>query len=312
MMNRLIKTSTIFLIVICFSACDYVSSPYKNQNSGSSGGVINAANTVKAADSTSLKNVLVEDYTGITCGNCPGAADILDTMIKKYGSRIVPMAVNAGSFATPPLAPSYYNIDFTSTTGDDYNTFFGISSNPNGMVNRKGYAQGTCVQTDGSWDGLANNSINNDTSFVKLKLSTQFDTVTRNISVTATSTFLSAISGNYNLVVLLTQDSIIAPQLKYGAPGNKITNYAHRYALRDAINSTWGDTLVANGATLNQTITKTYTYTIKSTYGNATSSSAPLACNVKQCYIVAYIYNRTSGSSKQYEVLQSLQLKIYK
>jgi len=297
-MKQLFKT-TFFLILIAFVAsCDYVINPYKN------------ATSIKQDTSKTVvyKNVLVEDYTGITCGNCPYAADELDTLIKKYGSRIIPMAVNAGSFADPPLAPSYYNIDFTCLTGEDYNTTFGISSNPNGMINRKNYAQGR-VQTFGNWDALAYNSIQNDTAFINLKITSTFDTSSRNLSITATSTFLKALSGKYSLVVLLTQDSIKAPQLKYGV--GEIVNYQHRYALRDAINSTWGDTLVANGATLNKTVIKTYNYAIKTTYGTATSSNPPIPCNFKQCYIVAYVYNSTTGSSTQYEVLQAQQKKIY-
>jgi len=302
-MIKLTKILFFTTLVVCFSACDYVSSPYKTPSSGSVG-IINNATAVKASDSTSLKNVLVEDYTGITCGNCPYAADELDTLIKKYGNRIVPMAVNAGSFADPPLAPSYYNIDFTCPTGEDYNTFFGVSSNPNGMVNRKGYPTQTQIQTYGNWDALAYSSIQNDTSFIKLNLNTTFDTISRALNITVTSKFLAALSGKYNLVVLLTQDSIKAPQLKYGV--GEIVNYQHRFALRDAINSDWGDTLVSNGAALNKTIIKMYNYTIKSTYGAATNSNAPIPCNTKQCYVVAYIYNATT-----YEVIQSLQLKIY-
>lgn len=298
-MKPLFKIISFLILLVVFASCDYVSTPYKNQQ------------IIKVDTSKSIvyKNVMVEDYTGITCGNCPGAADVLDTLIKKYGSRIVPMAVNAGSFASPPLAPSYYNIDFTSSTGDAYNTTFGITSNPNGMVNRKGYAQGTIVQTDGNWESLAYSIIQNDTAFIKLTLSSTFDTTSRNLTVTATSTFLKALPGKYNLVVLLTQDSIKDPQLKYGV--GEIVNYQHRYALRDAINSTWGDSLVANGASLNKTVTKTYTYNIKTTYGTATSSNGPIPCNFKQCYIVAYVYNATSGDAKQYEVYQSQQKKIY-
>jgi hypothetical protein len=250
------------------------------------------------------KNVLVEDYTGITCGNCPYAAEELDTLIKKYGSRIIPMAVNAGSFADPPLAPSYYNIDFTCSVGETYNTFFGISSNPNGMINRKGYLQQTHIQTYGNWDALVYNSLQFDTAFVKLSLTTTFDTSSKNLNVTATSKFLKALAGKYNLVVLLTQDSIKAPQLKYGV--GEIANYQHRFALRDAVNSAWGDSLVSNGAALNKTVTKTYSYVVKANYGVATSSNPPIPCNFKQCYVIAYVYNTTT-----YEVLQSIQKKIY-
>ena len=142
---------------------------------------------------------------------------------------------------------------------------------------------------------------------VQLTLITQFDTTSKNLTVTATSKFLNALSGTYNLVVLLTEDSIIAPQNR---SGTEIKTYAHRFVLRDAINSTWGDALVSNGTTTNQTIVKTYTYKVGTSYPPSPTTS-PIACNFKHCSVVAYIYDATQGSPTQYIVQQSQQKKIY-
>jgi hypothetical protein len=306
------KKSIVYCLLITvngllFNSCDYVSSPFLKSPTGSI--VISSVNSVKTIDSTSnKKNVLVEDYTGEYCENCPFAAYELDTLIKTYGKRIVPLSVNTGSFADPSQVPSpYKSYDYTSPAGDIYGgqTAFNVQAFPNGFINRQG-ALTANPSPYSAWGGLVANSIANDTCFVQLKLSAQFDTITRNLSVTASGTFLKVLSGSYNLVVLLTEDSMMGPQ---NVGGSLHQNYAHRFVLHDAINSTWGDSLVSNGSAVNQTFTKTYTYTVLNKY--PASSTAPLTCNYKQCSVIAYIYNSKLGSPSQYVVLQSLALKVY-
>src|SRR6185437_13945490 len=102
-----------------------------------------------------------------------------------------------------------------------------------------------------SWATAVDTIIKSDTVFIKLTLSTTFDTSSRVLKVTATTKFLKALSGAYNLVVLLTQDSIIGPQ-KTQAGSGQILNYAHRFVLRDAITDKWGNNLVTAGSTLSQ------------------------------------------------------------
>jgi hypothetical protein len=49
-----------------------------------------------------VKKVLVEDYTGHTCGNCPAAARMLNDTIKPlYGDRLIVLGIHAGYFAEP-------------------------------------------------------------------------------------------------------------------------------------------------------------------------------------------------------------------
>ena len=48
-----------------------------------------------------VKNVLIEEYTGVQCVNCPAGAALIDGMKQQYGSRLVPIAVHAGGFAFP-------------------------------------------------------------------------------------------------------------------------------------------------------------------------------------------------------------------
>lgn len=301
-MSQQIKIALLFFIITFFAGCDYIIVPLKPR------AVITSNDTNKV-----YKNVLVEDYTGSTCVNCPPAATALDSLISLYGDRITPLSVNAGNFAVPVTT---YSLNLQSAVGDAYDGFFNMSNtgNPCGMVNRKGNPLSSKYLLYPLWASTTQSIILNDTAFIKLKLVITFDTTTKALTVNATSTFLKSLSGTYNLVVLLTQDSIVGPQ-KSGTSG-EIANYVHRFVLRDAITTTWGDALVTAGASANQIVVKNYNYTINAVYPAAGSTNNPankpaIACKFKQCSIVAYVYDATQGSSTQYEVLQSAQKKIY-
>ena len=302
-MNTQIKIGLFIVIIISFFGCDYIINPVKPKT------VIISTDTTKV-----YKNVLVEDYTGSTCVNCPPAGAELDSLISTYGNRIVPLSVNAGNFAVP--VPTY-TLNLQCATADIYDGTFQMSAtgNPCGMVNRKGATLASKYLLWTTWATATQDIILHDTAFIKIALTTTFDTTTRALKVTATSTFLKQLSGTYNLVILLTQDSIIGPQ-KSGTAG-EIANYVHRFVLRDAINGNWGEPLVTSGATANQTIAKTYNYTLNSSYPasgttNNPTNKPPVPCDFKKCSIVAYIYDAsTTSTPTQYEVLQSMQKKIY-
>lgn len=304
MMNMYKKISIILTFMVALASCDYVSAPLKssqpiNNNTGNSNKV--------------LKNVLIEDYTGSTCVNCPSAAAELDSLIAMYGSRIVPISVNAGSFAIP--VPTY-SLNLQSAVSDAYDGFFNMSNtgNPCGMINRKGTPLSAKYLLWGQWGAATQSIIQNDTAFVQLALTTTFDTTSRALNVSVNTTFLSALTGAYNLVVLFTQDSIIGPQKSITL--GEIVNYAHRFVLRDNLSAIWGDVLASSGTNIGQVVTKTYSYNVGATYPAAGTTTNPgnqpaIACNFKKCSIVAFVYNATTSSPSQYEVLQSATKKIY-
>jgi hypothetical protein len=51
------------------------------------------------ADTHHVKVVLLEDYTGHKCVNCPTAAEIAHNLQITYGEKIILMAIHAGFFA---------------------------------------------------------------------------------------------------------------------------------------------------------------------------------------------------------------------
>lgn len=242
---------------------------------------------------TGNRKVFVEDYTGHKCGNCPAAADTLKYLEKKYPGQIVPLAIHAGFFAT--TNPSYPT-DFRTTAGNAYDTQFGISNagNPNGLINRGGYGTGGFIKAYTSWEGEVAQMLSKPAKF-EIKIKNNFVSSNNNLNTSITVRSLSNNSGIYKLVVLLSEDSIIAEQLDYRLPSGSqlISNYEFKHVLRDAINSTWGDAVFSSGAVANDSIVKTYSnYALNSGY------------NAAKCHVIAYVYDADPNSPTYYEVLQ--------
>ncbi|MBO6117237.1 MAG: Omp28-related outer membrane protein [Bacteroidales bacterium] len=108
--------------------------------------------TPETAPITKTQNsqaVLLEDYTGWQCTNCPAAAALLNDLSDKYGENLVAMSVHAGGFAKP--APANNNVDFRTSYGEKWNTDFGLSSYPVGVINRKKSGTEFSVKKD-EWD----------------------------------------------------------------------------------------------------------------------------------------------------------------
>ena len=270
--------SFIIGIMICataFFSCDYVT-PTKMSNNG----------TVDT--STNVRKVLIEDYTGHTCGNCTHAADALDTFIGLYGTRIIPIAVHAGWFANPAAAP--YTSNFETTVGTAWDTYFGMSAagNPTGSVNRLGYPNSypTAYQ---SWATFAA-GILALTPAMNIKIDNSFASTSRSISATITSKYLQTLDSTYKISVVVTEDSIIDAQEFYYPTTHLDPAYVFKHMLRTSLNGTWGDTLSTGSQPMNAVFTKTYSLNLDTLY------------KANHCHLVAFIYNAITSEVVQAEM----------
>ena len=86
------------LALAAVASCDYIDEPFRNPNGGGS---------TEANGDTVLQTeraVLVEDFTGHQCKNCPKASKVLKQLDSLYGSaKVIGLAIHAGQ---PTLRPS--------------------------------------------------------------------------------------------------------------------------------------------------------------------------------------------------------------
>lgn len=301
-MKKVIPNLIALILIVSFSlSCDFVNNvnpPVEPTTTG--GGSVG----VDVSDSTTgsnpaLRKVLVEDYTGHKCGNCPAAAIALKNLETLNPGKIVPMAVHAGFFAATSVA---YPTNFQTVAGTAYDSQFGNSAagNPNGLVNRVGYGTGGFIKAHTIWGSeFATQTVLTPKFQILIKYKYNIGTLKLNADIKVKS--LAANTGTYKVVILLTENKILAEQIDYSLPAGAQTvpNYEFNHVLRGAINSEWGDAIFTSGAPLNatETISK----------ANFTLNASYVLAN---CHIVAYIYDAASASPTYYEVLQVEELEL--
>lgn len=238
----------------------------------------------ETGDFTTSKCVLLEDYTGVRCNNCPAAGEIALNIQKQYGHSVVVLGVHSG-FLSAPIG-GYPN--FKTTEGDAWYSFFGFDSNPIGTINRKSDG-GVYAFPSTDWADAVASALQEE-SAVGMASNVEYDEATRNLKVDVTSKALVELPDTYSLTVCVMEDSIVGKQL---LPTGDDENFVHRHVFRKTLNGTWGEELNTTALAPEDQIKKSYSVTLDEAY------------NAEQCYIIAYVANTDTK-----EVLQVIEKKI--
>lgn len=215
------------------------------------------------------RNVLIEEFTAINCGNCPVGHVTSNAIVTAHPEDVVLVNMHAGPLATP----SGSQPDFRNTWSTQLLSEFGVGFTPQGLVNRRAY-NGSTLLSSGAWAN-ASTAILALPAVVNMATSTEFDNDTRQLTATVELYYTADSPGaNDRIFVLLTEDHLNGPQANYGAGGPYAT-YDHRHVLRAYITALGGDEV--STTTMGSSVVRTYTYTV------------PLAFNVNNCRVVAFV-----------------------
>ena len=119
-MQTLYKWLLLILVLLGFCACEEVDE---------------ADRFTGPVEFVPKKNVLIEDFTGQRCLNCPLAADAVHAMQATYGAEhVTAVAIHGGSLSLPASS----GVGLALPEGETYHTFWGVSSWPKGLVDRGG------------------------------------------------------------------------------------------------------------------------------------------------------------------------------
>jgi hypothetical protein len=230
------------------------------------------------------RKVLIEEFTGVRCVNCPAGASEIENLKATYGDRLIVISVHAGDFA-PPYSDSKY--DFRTPEGIELEKFLGAPLGyPSAVVNRK--KSGNSFQAFRSaWAGLIA-AESNAPSVVNMGFTKNYNASTRDLSIDIKIVPTENIA-EARLTIALTESSIKDQQ---ETPQGKQADYSHKYVLRKMLTKFDGDPL--SNLTVNTTISKNFTAKI------------PQNWQIENCRIIAFIHK--SGEDKS--VLQVGELKI--
>jgi hypothetical protein len=276
-MKHILKAFTLlFFAALTFIGCDIIDDPLKP------GGVISQPDTTVV-----LRKIVVEDFTGHRCKNCPDAAKMIKTLEGIYGEQIVGLAIHAGPGIFTAPTPDYPP-DYRTPEGNQTYSFFGIPGLPYGMVSRADWSTSGSnhLKSYQNWPTAVANIADDPAQFSIAQTVTYTDadsTVTVKVTVTALAEMLDDLM----ISIILTENGIVSPQLMPDDTRN--VNYVHNHLLRTMYTPALGELLQPSPIQEGQVFTKTFSGKIRKT--------AWVAGN---CDILTYVYNATN-----YEILQA-------
>ena len=235
------------------------------------------------------RQVLIEEFTGVRCVNCPaGSAEIQDLLLV-YGEQLVAISIHAGEYS-PPLPESMY--DFRTEEGDQLINFLGAPFGyPSAAVNRKLFDGEFSVQlSKAKWAGYIAQEAAEDPR-VKIGIETTYSDSDRSLEVKVTLYPQEDLSAeDLRLSVAITEDGIIDYQV---TPDGEVPDYEHRHVLRDMLTAYDGDPITE---ALLSGSSPVFTY----------SFQVPADWNEEHCHVIAFVSK--AGADK--DVLQVHQVEM--
>ena len=224
----------------------------------------------------SEKVVLLEDYTGMQCVNCPDAAAIIDNIHHTFGDNFIAVGLHptSGPYQKPMPGKDGVMVNLSSDDADAYYKKYSVKAFPTAMIDRSTFDGSKLLDNKDKWAAYVNQQMTASTP-VNLSMESTYDATTRTVTLATDIEFSEAGGETLYLHLWVLENGIIGPQVT--AKGVN-WEYEHNHVLRSAINGTWGQSL---GASFNadqrlETFTTTYTLNAAWKAGN--------------CEIVGFVY----------------------
>lgn len=278
------KTFAILFAVCAFCACDKIEGPYITPDDS-------VTTDVEFPDldlNSVYRKVLIEEYTGHRCTNCPDGHRELEALKGRYGDTLVAIGIHAGTFARPI---GDFTADYQTEEGTTLYTDYGVANvgTPAGVVNRAQYNNSYALGVSSWQQSIAQGKQQPCVAAIQTITVFQPNTIT----VHTKTTFLTDYSNPVQLALYIIEDDIISPQ-KDGE--ETIQDYVHKHVLRGSMNGTYGTLLSENGGAVNgESLLKSYQldYSGKN-------------WNIANCSVIAILMDATTK-----EVLQVEQSKFF-
>ncbi len=214
-------------IALTFAACDEVDQPLENE-----------FGFLPFPDSSS-KVVLIEEFTGVKCNNCPRAAEKAKSYEEQAPGQVVVLAIHSSNFSVPD---EKHPNDFRTVEGTELYDFFSPIGVPSGMFDRVGHPDNHSVLL-GDWDASLQERLNAPTP-CEITSTLTYNEGLQEFSLKVSTAFIEGVEADVFLCAYLTENGIVGPQTM---PDYSINNeYVHNHVLRRSFNGIYGQMLVTN------------------------------------------------------------------
>ena len=276
-MKQFLLSLGIFTLLFMTPSCDVIDQPFKG-------------NVQDTTSTQQQRNVLIEDFTGHRCKNCPKASKAIEALVDAYGSRIIGLAIHAGpgNFTN---TNTDYPADFTTPEGKAIQNFFGTNFLPVGMVNRENWT----ASGNGHWSPYTNwPTLSSEAIDSTLRIALEASAIVVNDTVLEVSTEgfpQTPLLHDLSIVVLIKESNIVSPQLM--PDDTRDSDYVHMNVLRDYVTDTWGASFGTSPMVPGDELSKSFIGSWDTSWIKANAAA------------VVYVYNPTN-----YRILQVIEVPV--
>jgi hypothetical protein len=245
----------------------------------------------EAVPGADRKKVLVEEYTGVQCTNCPDAAEVLKNYDINHPNKIVVVGLHGGKLAEPVLNESKYDFR-TEEVSNLMNSYFGEKPpQPAAAIDRIKEGDGYFNNDRLSWASVIDQR-SATTSPVNITLNSRYDSAYNKIVIKVKLVYTASVSLKQHLSVWIMEDSLIDVQLFVD---HHDPNYVHNHVLRDFITPVIGASVLDTVSVKEpgRVYERTFIYTPKKA-----------EWNLDNCKIVAFVHNSESGDKTVAQVAE--------
>jgi hypothetical protein len=272
-------------VIVLFSACTKEIGPAIDFSK------VQAKDTFYMApvENAQLKNVLIEEFTGVKCPNCPDGHNIVATIQNANPSRVIAIGYYPfGQAQTEPLK-DLTKADFRIADATELSTLLGgIQFLPIAAVDRKMFG-GAILTARTLWSSNVQARLAVATP-INMQLSVSYDDASREAIIKTTLKYTSALSTKHNISLAIYENNLVDAQ-EY--PTYIDSSYTFKHVLRDVITPVGGasvlDSLTTKAAGL--VFEKTILYTL------------PAKWNPTNCKIVAFVHD-AAATKEVYQVIE--------
>lgn len=285
---KIIVTLSVFISLL--SSCDIIEAPYRKEI---------VAPPQEEEDSTSTKRIiLLEKFTGSSCGPCPEVNAIVQSFNKEYNKRSTVISYHAGNLSRPN-ANEGLPYDFRTQVGTQIGmNFFNANpltiSTPTVVLDRLNYGNSNTITV---FKGdIIQKSIDrvNVESPLNVTLYPWYNPSDRTIEVSGNVIYHQAGTKDYKIALALIENDFQSPQKK--ADGKIDTSYVHQFVFRTNIpNFAWGEEVTNQDVLAGTIIPYTKSFQLPENHN----------WNPSKLWVVAYVYKSTDAPILTREVMQS-------
>ena len=230
------------------------------------------------------KTVLIKDFTGARCVNCPEAAEYAHNLQHQLDEdHIIIMSVHAGYLAQPlGQFP-----DFLTDEGTEW--YNNNSSNPLFAVDHVALTEGNTLYVE-QIDAPVVAALEEEQSF-EILVTPRYDETSRQLDVEARAVALAEMEGQFYITACLVEDHIVGWQT---IPGGVDKEYDFRNVFRGTLNGAYGEAFEVSHVDANDAFYFNYSSEINPDY------------NADECYLMVYVYDKSQGD----KILQTTVRKI--